>query len=80
MRLARGKAARLIARAAPEHPAEIEVRIDGQACGHWRFERADGWREAELDLPAQGRTSIEITLTPLDADWVDHHVWAVQEP
>jgi hypothetical protein len=80
MRVTRGKAARLIARAAPEHASEIEVRIDGQARGRLRFERADGWREADLDVPAPDRTSIEITLTPLEVDWVDHHVWAVQEP
>jgi len=67
-------------RAAPEHAPEIAVRGDGEVRSRWRFERADGWREAELDVPALDRSSIEITLTPLDADWVDHHVWALQEP
>jgi hypothetical protein len=80
LRLAPGKSGKLVARTAPEHEGEIEVRIDGEARGRWRFERADGWREASLDLPATDRGVVDVTLTPLAADWVDHHVWAVQAP
>jgi len=80
LKLTPGKGARLIARTAPEHEGEIEVRIDGETRGRWRFEKADGWREAALDLPATERAVVDVTLTPLAADWVDHHVWAVQAP
>jgi len=73
-----GKSMRLVARTAPEHETEIEVRIDGEPRGRWRFERADGWRESAIDLPPMTRASVDVTLTPLAADWVDHHVWAVQ--
>jgi hypothetical protein len=80
MKLVPGKGARLLARTAPEHEGEIEVRIDGEARGRWHFERADGWREAAVDVPPQARAAVDVTLTPLGADWVDHHVWAVQVP
>jgi hypothetical protein len=55
------------------------VRVDGARKGRWRFERADGWREAAVELSVE-KAAIEVTLTPLSTDWVDHHVWAVQAP
>ena len=78
MKLSPGKSARLIARTAPEHDGDVEVSVDGESRGRWHFERADGWRESALDLPPLARAAVDVTLTPLGADWVDHHVWAVQ--
>jgi hypothetical protein len=80
MKLLPGRPARLIARSAPEHTSEIEVRVDGHLRGLWRFERADGWREADLEVPASEAVMIDVKLTPVSADWVDHHVWVVQAP
>jgi hypothetical protein len=77
LKLTPGKNARLIARTAPEHDTEIEVKIDGEARGRWHFARADGWRETALEVRTE-QASVEVTLTPLTGDWVDHHVWAVQ--
>jgi hypothetical protein len=80
MRIASGKRSRLVARTAPEHETNIDVRIDGEPRGRLHFERADGWREASLELPLSQKSAIEVTLTPASVDWVDHHVWAVQGP
>ena len=79
MKVTPGKGTRVIARTAPEHEVEIEVRIDGEPKGRWRFEKADGWREAAMDVSVQ-KGAVEVTLTPVSTDWVDHHVWAVQTP
>jgi hypothetical protein len=74
-----GKKTLLIARTAPEHDGDVEVRIDGKAIGAWHFERADGWREASIEISSE-RPTVDVTLTPLQLDWVDHHVWAVEAP
>jgi hypothetical protein len=53
--------------------------VNGAPAGRLHFERADGWREASVELPSVA-SSIDVVLTPLSADWVDHHVWLVQAP
>ncbi len=78
--LARGKRARLIARTAPEHAGDVDVRVDGQVVGRWHFERAEAFVESAVELAARDTAETRVTLTPIATDWVDHHVWAVQPP
>jgi hypothetical protein len=79
LRLVSGSPLRLVARTVPEHEVEIDVSVDGQSRGALHFSRADGWREASVELPtADGR--VWVTLTPRQDDWVNHHVWTVQTP
>ena len=80
MTLVPGKRGRLIARTAPEHATDVDVRVDGEVIGRWHFERTDGFLEAAVDLPARTTPDARVTLTPISTDWVDHHVWAVQAP
>jgi len=80
MTLTPGKRGRLIGRTAPEHPTDVEVRVDGQLVGRWHFDRAARFVEAAIDLPARTTPTARISLTPVSMDWVDHHVWAVQAP
>jgi hypothetical protein len=70
---------RLVARTVPEHDVEVDVSMNGKPVGALRFGKADGWREAAVDLP-ETSGSVEITLTARREDWVDHHVWAVDRP
>jgi hypothetical protein len=77
LRLADGKKTRLIARTAPEHDVTARVTLDGAPIGAFQFQRADGWREAAIEVP-QARGVVRISVTPETGDWVDHHVWAVE--
>ncbi len=79
LKLTEGKRARLIARAAPEHDGDVRVIVDGEPVGAWHFSRGEGWQEAAVELP-EARASHRVTLTAEGAEWVDHHVWAVQGP
>jgi hypothetical protein len=77
MRLAEGKRTRLIARTAPEHDVKASVTMDGKPIGAFQFQRAEGWREAAIEMPSV-RGVVRITVTPETSDWVDHHLWAVE--
>ena len=77
MRLAEGKKTRLIARTAPEHDITASVTMDGKPIGAFQFQRAEGWREAAIEMPSV-RGVVRITVTPETSDWVDHHLWAVE--
>jgi len=75
---------RLIARTAPEHDLDIDVTLNGEAIGSFHFGKADGWREASLDVPALYTSAaadvvaFEIKLRSKVSGWANHHVWAVQ--
>ena len=77
LRLAEGKKTRLIARTAPEHDVTARVTVDGEPIGAFQFEKAEGWREASIDLP-HAHGVVRVTVTPETGDWVDHHLWAVE--
>lgn len=77
LRLAEGKKTRLIARTAPEHDVTVNVMVDGEPIGSFQFQRAEGWREAAVEVP-RPRSVVRITVTPETGDWVDHHLWAVE--
>ncbi|HMI88329.1 MAG TPA: hypothetical protein VK550_29805 [Polyangiaceae bacterium] len=77
LRLAEGKKIRIIARTAPEHDVTASVKIDGEPIGVFQFERAEGWREAAVEVP-HARGLVRVAVTPETGDWVDHHVWAVE--
>jgi hypothetical protein len=69
---------RLIVRTVAAHRAEIDVLIDARPLGQLVIEKAPGWAEASIPLPSGLPDSVELTLTPRDGDWVDHHVWVVE--
>jgi hypothetical protein len=83
LKLSPGKRARLVARTAPEHDVDVRVQVRGPSkqtdLGAWHFSRAEGWREASVELPIS-EESVTVVVTPSGGDWVDHHVWAVQTP
>ena len=70
---------RLVARSVPDHEVNVDVDIGGKRAGTWHFTRADGWSETSFDLiGVQG--SVNVTVTPRDGTWVDHHIWAIGAP
>ena len=79
LHLTGGKKTRLIARTAPEHEVVARITADGEPIGAFHFSRAEGWREESVEL-SRGRGVVHITITPENADWVNHHVWAVEVP
>jgi len=79
LRLPKEKKIRLIARTAPEHDVVARVTVDGEAIGAFEFRAADGWRESAIEVPPQ-HGKVRITVTPETNDWVDHHLWAVEQP
>jgi hypothetical protein len=78
-RLPEGKKIRFIARTAPEHDVVARVTVDGDGIGAFEFRSADGWRESAIEVPRK-YGKVRITVTPETSDWVDHHLWAVEQP
>ncbi|CAN90669.1 hypothetical protein predicted by Glimmer/Critica [Sorangium cellulosum So ce56] len=71
---------RLVVRTAAPRAATIRATADGREIGHLALKRGDGWTEASLDLPEGLPETFTLTLTPVDGEWVDHHVWILDRP
>jgi hypothetical protein len=77
-----GKTARLVARTPPARSGRVEVEIDGNRVGAFEVEAFDGWQEPTLPLVRLERADgpMKVRLTPRGMpEWVDHHVWLVEE-
>jgi hypothetical protein len=79
LRLPEGKKVRLIARTAPEHDIVARVTVDGEVIGAFEFRSANAWRESAIEVPPK-HGKVRVTVTPETSDWVDHHLWAVEQP
>lgn len=71
-------AGRLVARTVTPRPARVEVRAGDRALGELRFPGGAAWAEAELALPAGLPETLALTLTPVEGEWVDHHLWILE--
>ncbi|MCC6555077.1 MAG: hypothetical protein IT372_19080 [Polyangiaceae bacterium] len=68
-------AGRLVVRTVASHPATIEARAGDEVLGRLEIRAGKGWTEASMDLRAGLPESFELTLTPVEGTWIDHHVW-----
>ncbi|AKT37321.1 hypothetical protein [Chondromyces crocatus] len=71
-------AGRLVARTVTPKPVTVEVREGARVLGVLTFAGKQGWSEASLDLPTGLPETLALTLTPVDGEWVDHHVWILE--
>ena len=63
----------------PRSRSQRRRRHRWKRAGTWHFTRAEGWSETSFDLIGfQG--SVNVTVTPRDGTWVDHHIWAIGAP
>ncbi|WP_437814570.1 hypothetical protein [Sorangium sp. So ce1078] len=69
---------RLVVRTAATRPAVIRATADGRELGHLAVRESDGWTEASIDLPEGLPETFTLTLTPVEGEWVDHHVWVLE--
>ena len=69
---------RLVVRTAAGRRSEVEVRVDGRVIGRIRLARSKGWIEPSIELPAGLPENVELTLTPIDHEWLDCHVWILE--
>jgi hypothetical protein len=72
--------AHLVVRSAPESPARVRVRVNGEDIGQLEFVRTGGWVEELVSIPAQSVTSpmtIEL-VNEGPGDFVDFHEWLSQ--
>ena len=69
---------RLIARSPGVRSASVEVRADGVLLGRLELRKGSAWAEASVAIPPGLPPTFELTLTPVDAEWADHHVWIVE--
>jgi hypothetical protein len=69
---------RLLVRGAPVAALRVPVSIDGKRVGNLDLPRQDGWAEAWLDLPAQGKSTLHVELGP-SVERVLYHAWAIQD-
>jgi hypothetical protein len=75
-----GKPAHLIVRSAPDAVARVFVRVFGKAIVELELERANGWVEGEVAIPAD-RVGAEIAIEMWNqgpGDFVDYHTWVTQ--
>ncbi|MDB4942708.1 MAG: hypothetical protein JWP97_2242, partial [Labilithrix sp.] len=78
--LAAGAPGHLVVRVAPEQKTRVRVRLNGQDLGALEMERADGWLEVPLVIPAEritGAMAFELT-NEGPGDFVDFHAWLTQ--
>ncbi|WP_437610651.1 hypothetical protein WMF20_03455 [Sorangium sp. So ce834] len=78
LRAPRGGPGRLVVRTAASRPAKIRVTADGRELGHLAVRESAGWTEASIDLPEGLPETFTLALTPVEGEWVDHHVWVLE--
>lgn len=69
---------RLVVRTAATRPAAIRATADGRELGTIAIPARDGWTEASIDLPEGLPETFTLTLTPVEGEWIDHHVWVLE--
>lgn len=69
---------RLIVRTTADGPASIEVSAAGQVIGKIAVNRALGWAEPSIDLPAGLPPTIELTIAHTEGDFSIYHAWVVE--
>ncbi|WP_437600513.1 hypothetical protein WMF28_02950 [Sorangium sp. So ce590] len=69
---------RLVVRTAAPRPAAIRATADGRELGQLAIRESDGWTEASLDLPEGLPETFTLTLTPVEGEWIDHHIWVLE--
>ncbi|WP_237244998.1 MULTISPECIES: hypothetical protein [Sorangium] len=78
LRAPRSGPGRLVVRTAASRPAKIRVTADGRELGHLAVRESAGWTEASIDLPEGLPETFTLALTPVEGEWVDHHVWVLE--
>jgi hypothetical protein len=70
---------RLIVRTVVGRRAKIEVSGNGRILGTIPIEPTKRWVEASLELPPGLPARFELGLVPVEGEWLDGHVWVVEE-
>ncbi|WP_437999161.1 hypothetical protein WMF26_03655 [Sorangium sp. So ce185] len=78
LRAPRSGPGRLVVRTAATRPARIRVTADDRELGHLAIRESSGWTEASIDLPEGLPETFTLALTPVEGEWVDHHVWVLE--
>jgi len=68
---------RLVARTVVGKPAAAEVRVDGKLVGRLSAPPSQTWVEVSLDLPPDLPPRFELSITPVEGEWVTYHAWIV---
>ncbi|MGK3989859.1 hypothetical protein WME99_42845 [Sorangium sp. So ce136] len=69
---------RLVVRTASPRPAVVRATADGRELGQLTLRGSGGWTEASVALPEGLPETFTLTLTPIEGEWVDHHVWVLE--
>ncbi|WP_438026999.1 hypothetical protein [Sorangium sp. So ce233] len=78
LRAPRNGPGRLVLRTAATRPAVIRATADGRELGQVAVRASDGWTEASIALPEGLPETFTLTLTPVEGEWIDHHVWVLE--
>lgn len=78
--VAPGGKARLVVRTATSKPTRLAIRVDGRELGELALGAGGtAWHEPSLPLPADLAGPFELSVRPMDGDWVSYHCWVVAE-
>lgn len=69
---------RLVVRTVATRRVLVRATADGRELGTLEIDAGSGWTEASLDLPAGLPESFTLTLTPVEGEWANHHVWILE--
>ncbi|WP_437756722.1 hypothetical protein [Sorangium sp. So ce1389] len=78
LRAPRNGPGRLVVRTASPRPAVVRATADGRELGQLTLRGSGGWTEASVALPEGLPETFTLTLTPIEGEWVDHHVWVLE--
>jgi hypothetical protein len=66
---------RLVVRTAVSRKSSVRVSINGTPIGMLELEPSTGWIEPSMTLPAGLGHEGELSIIPVDQEWLDCHVW-----
>ncbi|XYH99064.1 hypothetical protein ACMHYB_04665 [Sorangium sp. So ce1128] len=78
LRAPRNGPGRLVVRTASPRPAVVRATADGRELGQLTLRGSGGWTEASVALPEGLPETFTLTLTSIEGEWVDHHVWVLE--
>ncbi|WP_437623595.1 hypothetical protein [Sorangium sp. So ce1151] len=78
LRAPRNGPGRLVVRTASPRAAVVRATADGRELGQLTLRGSRGWAEASVALPEGLPETFTLTLTPIEGEWVDHHVWVLE--
>ncbi|MRG94241.1 hypothetical protein GF068_20280 [Polyangium spumosum] len=69
---------RLVVRTVAGRQIAAEVRADGRLLGKLEARPGPTWTEPSIELPADLPPHFQLSITPVEGEWITYHVWVLE--